>query len=323
MREEGYKKGMITVIVPVYNVELYVEECLTSIVNQTYTDLKIIVVDDCSTDRSGELCDRFLADPRVIVIHKEKNEGLSCARNTGLQMLDTEYVTFVDSDDYLAPEHIRDLYECLLKYEADMVACDFRYVGHVNYESCSQLTYLEENTIGGREAMLMLNAGMFRPYAWNKLYKSRLFETIRFPEGKAYEDVYVMPELILACEKIAFNGKYSYCYRMRDGSITHDKRYEKDWQESLKLRYDRINRLGTLNDQEKQLYGQALINRKVRLLHELLYMNQGATGEEREVYKQEWARIRKLVKFADKRIWMPAKFPRLSVWLVRVKRRIV
>ena len=217
-------KKLISVIVPVYNVETYLNECVDSILRQTYKNLEIILVDDGSTDNSGAICDEYAKkDSRIKVFHKE-NGGASTARNYGIDQANGEFLGFVDSDDYIEKELYELLMESLVKNNADVSACgyiSFRdgsnekeeridfYGGEVfTSESFAKILSLEKN-----------GAAVISPC--NKLYKREVFSKIRYPEGQAYEDPYVITDIFDSIEKFVFVKKALYYYRQRQGSIVH------------------------------------------------------------------------------------------------------
>ena len=211
---------MISVIIPVYNLENYIEQCIKSVINQTYANLEIIIIDDGSTDNSGNICDLWQKqDNRISVIHK-KNSGLSDARNIGLDLAKGDYISFVDGDDWIHPQ----MYEILLRYyeneNIDMVCC--------------KLVKVEEKTINdfnnvdidGKYAILtptdaLLDLSITDVTACNKLYKRKLFNQIRYPHGRYHEDEWVIHRLLYECNKIVSTDAGLYYYMMREGSITH------------------------------------------------------------------------------------------------------
>lgn len=210
---------VISVIVPIYNTEPYLRRCLDSIVDQTFRDLEIILVDDGSTDASGDICDEYAnLDPRIKVIHKE-NGGLSIARNAGIAASTAPYLGFVDSDDYIAV----DMYELLLSnarlYNADISMCGLYdcYEGREPRETATrELLHLSQE-----EAIrIVMEAKKTSVTAWNKLYRKELFEFIRYPEGKTSEDAFVIVDLLLKAQSIVLDTIQKYYYMHRTGSIT-------------------------------------------------------------------------------------------------------
>lgn len=212
------EEQLISVIVPVYNVADYLEECYKHIVNQTYKNLEIIFVDDGSTDTSGRLCDKFArGDKRVRVIHK-KNRGLSSARNTGLQIASGDIISFIDSDDYPRIDMFEKLYLCMSKHQVDIVCCD--------YSSTEQQQKLSGETklLKSNEAIsMLLDDSGYRCYAWNKLYKRSLFEDIKYPEGELFEDIKTTYKLFKKVHEICYLKEDLYFYRIRESSITGAK----------------------------------------------------------------------------------------------------
>jgi glycosyltransferase involved in cell wall biosynthesis len=213
---------LISVIVPVYGVEAYLERCVDSLRAQTYENLEIILVDDGSKDRCPQICDACsIADPRIRVIHQE-NAGLSGARNSGIEIARGEYLAFVDSDDYVAPDFIYDLYTMLQETGCAIGQCRFAYVhGEPLKQSNSSQVWIYR----GKSLMEQLygpeeEATCF-VVAWNKLYRRELFEEIRYPLGKIHEDEATTYRLFDKGQKLAFLDRPLYGYFMENsGSIT-------------------------------------------------------------------------------------------------------
>lgn len=207
----------ISIIVPVYKVEKYIHKCIDSILNQTFEDFELILVDDGSPDKCGEICDEYAKkDNRVVVIHKE-NGGLSSARNAGIDISTGEYIGFIDSDDYIEV----DMYELLYSL-CEEHSCDIA--------SCSSIIYFQDRIVvnGGhkleihnkKEAMkTMLNGKLYDEVVWVKLFKKSVIGKIRFPEGRIYEDTSFTYKVIHNSQKIATIGEAKYNYIKHDGSI--------------------------------------------------------------------------------------------------------
>lgn len=207
---------MISVIVPIYNVEKYLQQCIDSILIQTYTDLEIILVDDGSTDDCSNICDRYeQIDPRINVIHKE-NGGLSSARNIGIKASRGEYLAFVDSDDYILPDMYEKMLKALNDSDSDVVMCNYyRFFEKDNKLIKANLSYCCDSG----ESFLKTNI-LDDSYAWNKLYRKELFEDICFPVGKYFEDVFIMHNIFLKARKVMVIPDALYVYRRRDNSIS-------------------------------------------------------------------------------------------------------
>ena len=212
----------ISVIVPVYNVEQYLERCVNSIINQTYTNLEIILVNDGSTDNSGKLCDELAKkDERIRVIHKE-NGGLSDARNRGIDEAESDLVGFIDSDDYIDS----DMYEVLLKNlnntDADLSMCALYDVYNNTPEA--QVANKETWELSSEQAIKMvMEAKILSVTAVNKLYRKSLFTDLKFEVGKIAEDAFIMIKLLDKCEKIVATNEKKYYYVHRENSITTQK----------------------------------------------------------------------------------------------------
>lgn len=215
----------ISVIVPIYNVEKYIGRCVESILNQTYKNIELILVDDGSTDRSGKICDEFSEnDKRIQVLHNH-NRGVSEARNAGLETMSGDYVMFVDSDDWIDPFMIEKMYRTLKKYDTELVVCEpiYAYETHISNPNLSGESFLLDN----EEALkLLVEDRRFRSVLWNKLYAKRLWQDIRLPKGKHYEDVRTIYKIYELCEKIAFLEQGLYYYFQRDQSIVHSSKID-------------------------------------------------------------------------------------------------
>ena len=212
----------ISVIVPVYGVEAYLDRCVQSLLEQSYRDFELILVDDGSPDSCGAMCDAWAAkDGRIKVVHKE-NGGLSDARNAGLAVASGAYIAFVDSDDWVAPDYIRMMAQAIDETGAQIAACDILPV----YDEipAEGLTVSEKisRICGPKEALGELICGRgFRAVAWNKLYHRTVWENMTFPTGVYHEDEYVIYRVLARAEKLVYLDVPLYYYYQRQGSIMH------------------------------------------------------------------------------------------------------
>ena len=210
----------ISVIIPVYNTDDALERCMGSILAQTHTDLDVILVDDGSTDLSGILCDAYAEfDPRVRTFHTS-NHGLSAARNLGLEKVfesGAELVAFVDSDDFLEPDMFENLLTVMEADSADVVQCGYWVDGFRTTIEVNQ----KQSSYTAEEAVAHLFDGQVTDGVWNKLYKSSIFEDLRFPEGRVFEEISTMYRVALRCKKVTCISYVGYHHVMRSGSITH------------------------------------------------------------------------------------------------------
>lgn len=235
------EKALISIIIPVYKVEKYLEKCIQSVINQTYENLQIILVDDGSPDNCGKICDEYAKkDHRIEVIHKS-NGGLSDARNKGLEIAKGEYIGFVDSDDYIEADMYEVLYNLLKQYNADVSICNFYTVsqGKISIKNAEN-GIKEYNRIEIlKEILLDKN---IQSYAWNKLYKKELFDEIKYPIGKKYEDIGTTFFLLEKCNKVVVTGKSEYYYINRQDSIVNNvtETTITDYIELIMQRYDYI-----------------------------------------------------------------------------------
>lgn len=219
----------VSVVIPVYNVEKYLDACVRSVLGQTYADFELILVDDGSTDGSPALCDGYAAaDSRVRVIH-QKNGGLSAARNAGIRQAKGQYITFVDSDDFVSPVYIERLYRTIVEADADLCMGDIRRVSEKATPEAEEpgafadkppVVFDNEEVI--REVYgTAFHGADFVSYA--KLYRTDLFRenAIEFPVGKLHEDTFTTYKLMYFSKKILYLDEVLYFYRMREGSITN------------------------------------------------------------------------------------------------------
>lgn len=218
-------KPLISVIVPIYNVEQYLPRCIDSILKQTYRDLEIILVDDGATDRCGSICDSYKEkDCRVKVIHKS-NGGLSDARNAGLDQMTGEYVTCIDSDDFVSPFFVENLWSALEENHCDIASSwfieyhDGQVVPTSKAVDTQEVEVLAKNEYFER---LLYQDGV-EVSAWGKLYKSSLYQNVRYPVGKLYEDIPTTYRLIEQANKIAVIPYIDYYYFQRENSIAQTK----------------------------------------------------------------------------------------------------
>ena len=214
---------LITIVVPVYNVEKYIDRCLKSLLNQTYNNLEIILVDDGSKDNSGKICDQYVKkDKRIKVVHK-KNGGLSDARNAGLEVTKGKYVSFVDSDDWISDDAIEVLYKYLISENADIVCGDMQktFSDEAKNQKTKDIEYKVFNNVDALENMLYLHGTTNS--ACGKLYKTELFKNVRFPVGKLYEDLGTIYKVYSKSKKCVLIDHIVYYYFQNQSSIMHSK----------------------------------------------------------------------------------------------------
>ena len=215
----------LSIIVPVYQVEAHIDECITSILDQTFRDFELILVDDGSLDRCPAICDVYAQkDSRIRVIH-QKNQGLSAARNTGLQAARGDYIGFVDSDDFIEASMYEKLLDNLEREKADISVCGrYKVWGDKKIQEQKSNVY---KVMDSAQALALMNTnvlGYFDVAAWDKIYKRSCFKGIEFPEGKLCEDWFVMYKLFFNAHRIVYDSIPLYNYRQRTGSITHGKK---------------------------------------------------------------------------------------------------
>lgn len=215
----------ISVIIPVYNGEEYINQCVESVLNQSYHNIEVLLVDDGSRDKSGKICEEYQRkDIRVKVIHKN-NEGVSSARNEGLKRCKGEYVAFVDSDDYVEKDYLECLYQKLRENNADIAACNFSYVFKDGRKQ-------EENQL--KSKCMLLNDDLnycqnsFLYYIWGKIFKKEMLKDLSFDTRLSVaEDSLFVAEVIKKSGKLYYEQEPLYMYRMNPNSVMHEKDIKK------------------------------------------------------------------------------------------------
>ena len=235
-------KELISVIVPVYKVEKYLNRCVDSILNQTYTNLEVILVDDGSPDSCPAICDEYAKkDKRVKVIHKA-NGGLSDARNKGLDIAEGKYIAFVDSDDWVEDNYVQNMYNAITDNNADMVICNYQKVDENNVvfeiSTLDKAVYNDSNKF---DLLFGLNS-LPTIVAWNKLYAKHVFDSIRYPYGKINEDEFVVYDVINLCHTIATIPDILHNYFIRQGSIMNTAKPNEKMLHPLEALKDRLNK---------------------------------------------------------------------------------
>ena len=261
---------LISVIVPVYKVEAYLDKCIASIVNQTYTNLEIILVDDGSPDNCPAMCDAWAAkDSRIRVIHKE-NGGSAQARNVALDVASGEYIAFADSDDMMNVDMIRSLYDVATTQGADIVECDYSFseneaLATTKATSATEMFEPQAAMIGH------IRDRIFRQIIWNKLYRAEVVETVRFVEGKVIDDEFWTFKAIGNAGKLARIDRKLYFYRQQDDSVMH-QRYSLNRLASIeakkqRLKYIQDNMPQLESAARLNLYGSCIYAGQMSLMH--------------------------------------------------------
>lgn len=315
----------ISAIVPVYNVEKYLDECIASICSQTYSDIEIVLIDDGSTDNSGTICDNWKnKDSRIVVVHCD-NKGVSAARNIGLDIATGDVIAFVDSDDILEKNMYEDMIEAMTRSNLSLVVCGYKKIDENGKELPEQYDDIEKGLYTPEQYLnLFYVNGKVRTslvVAWNKLYKKTLFENIRYMEGNIQEDEEIIHKLVLKTENILYLGKELYRYRIRTGSIMRSLEFNKNLYYYFQQRFDDCKKCG-FSDSVLAKIGNECINTGIRLwLHVALNSNVYAT-ETRALYKDVRTFItgndvRKIPRKSAKVILF-CHFPRFLLFIFKV-----
>ena len=290
---------LISVIIPVYKVEKYLCRCVDSVLEQTYTNMEIILVDDGSPDNCPVMCDEYARqDSRVKVIHQE-NAGLSGARNAGIDMAQGQWLAFVDSDDYLAADFLERLYQACVDTGSSLSVCRWEYV---HGETIPEHGTGETRVYTGREmlANLYVPDGSYFVVAWNKLYRKELFEDIRYPLGRIHEDEATTYRIYDKVKKAAYVDRSLYDYFVTPVSITRGFNPKRmDWVTAVAERLDFFEQKGYTELMVPGL--QALADGSIDIWFGLRDQLPGSEKQQEE--------IRTLIREGLRRVKKYGKFP--------------
>ena len=292
---------IVSIIIPVYNIEKYIRECINSIINQTYKDLEIIIVDDGSTDNSGSICDEYASrDKRIKVIH-QMNAGAANAKNTALDQATGEYVAFVDSDDFVSEDWIYTMYQSMKQYNADIVECEFdrvftnQAVIVRNYEKnieYSAKKYFEQYFENWESALF-----------WNKLFRAKLLKDIRFRrERRCIDDEFFTYKALSLANKIVRINEVLYHYRQRKTSAVHQKEHALQiTDDNLEVLIERYQWITNFNQQLRSIFLKHDVNALLYYKNSLMYNH--------ELIKKQ----RRIARYYFKECFI--SFPSRDVWL--------
>lgn len=260
----------ISVIVPIYGVEKYLQRCIDSLLKQTYTDYELILVDDGSPDSCPIICDEYAKrDKRIKVIHKE-NGGLSDARNTGMQEATGEYIVFVDSDDWVCDDYLEKLLQAISDTEADICECEVIYA-YGDEQKPMQISKALDIYSAEQSLKLLMEDRVFHQYVWNKIYRREVIGDILFPKGKTNEDEFWTYQIFGKAKKIIKIQAALYFYFQRPDSIMGSAYSIKrlDALEAKALRMDYLEKMfpQLLNDAKLNLFGSCIYAGQMSLCH--------------------------------------------------------
>lgn len=293
------KEELISVVVPIYNVEKYLRLCLDSLLMQTYTNFEVLMINDGSPDDSENICKEYLAKDRRFQYFEKENGGLSDARNYGIEHSKGEYITFVDSDDWLKETFLEDLYEAITRTGADIALST--YIIYDDFQSVYNIPvigeYYERIWMSDefiRELPQLEMKDNSYSTSWAKLFKKELFCTIRFPKGKLIEDTRTNIKLFLESSRLVYINKCLYFYRIRGGSIiqTITEKLLKDVLDTLIERLSLVTMKGLYSNIYKETLLESLKYRSYQALISGL--------EDTEIYRRYQEMIYLIEKMDDK-----------------------
>lgn len=237
---EGIQVSDVSICVAVYNVEKYLPQCIDSILNQSFRDIEVIMVDDGSTDSSGRICDEFACrDARIRVIH-QSNGGLSAARNAGIFYSQSDYIAFVDGDDYIDSRFVEDIYKEIKQNDADIACAGYWSVFDSGEKIAKHFVSGRSVLTGSSQLKALICDDSISVTTWGKIYKKELFKNINFPEKRLHEDVFTTHLILARSRKCVVANKALYYYRKRDSSIV-SQTFKKEHLDSVLGAKERAN----------------------------------------------------------------------------------
>lgn len=304
--------SLISVIVPVYKVEKYIHKCVNSILNQTFNDFELFLVDDGSPDNCGKICDEYAAkDDRIIVIHKE-NGGLSDARNVAIDKAKGDYLTFIDSDDYVAENHLESLYKAIVDTKSDIAVANITSFSDSKYDEKFYQPVTRQKLLADKEVFKTI----YQPCAQAKMYKRFIFDNIRYPVGRLYEDTFVYHDVLAKIKCLVLTGQNTYFYLVRDDSIMHQK-YKlafTDIIDAIELRVKKLEELGLqdlADDNRAFIYSRVAV--AYANLNPSVPANKKRLEEIKALYDEEYPKLINTTNNSKQkfRYWLLRNYPKL------------
>ena len=238
-------KQLVSIIIPIYNVEKYLEQCIKSLINQTYRNLEIILINDGSTDKSTKICEKYKNQDNRIVFINKKNGGSASAKNEGLKIAKGDYITFVDSDDFIEPDMIEYMVNTIKKYNSDIIQCSFTNL-YKNTERFKQDKIVEQK-ISSKDFLELFLKKWDSSLFWNKLFKREVIENVFFKEGRCIDDEFFTYKCVINSKSIVTSNKIVYNYRMRKSGVmkseSSQKQILKDRVDYLYERYEIVRKI--------------------------------------------------------------------------------
>ncbi len=238
-------KQLVSIIIPIYNVEKYLEQCIKSLINQTYRNLEIILINDGSTDKSTKICEKYKNQDNRIVFINKKNGGAASAKNEGLKIAKGDYITFVDSDDFIEPDMIEYMVNTIKKYNSDIIQCSFTNL-YKNTEKFKQDKIIEQK-ITSKDFLELFLTKWDSSLFWNKLFKREVIENVFFKEGRCIDDEFFTYKCVINSKSIVTSNKIVYNYRMRKSGVMKSESSQKQiLKDRVDYLYERYKLVRTL-----------------------------------------------------------------------------
>lgn len=294
-------QDLISVIIPIYKVEKYLKKCINSVINQTHKNLEIILVNDGSPDCCREICEEYKnKDKRIVIINKE-NGGLSDARNAGIDVAKGKYIAFIDSDDYVSNDYIEYMYNLIVKYSSKMSICRVKEVWtNAKVEEVENDVKLKSQLLNSKETFynLLFDKGI-EVCAYAKLYEKDLFNNIRFPKGKVYEDTAIIYKIIKKAKKIAYGNKQCYYYVARQGSISKHPEFNNNEEDYIEHTFQMLDYLEKRYPDLKSAIHRFDVYARFRILKMLIFTKPRNRKMEKEYIREIKKNQKEVFKHKD------------------------
>lgn len=316
--------NLVSVIVPVYNVEMYLEECIKSIINQTYKDIEIILINDGSSDDSYKICEKYAKKDKRIILISGDNNGVSQARNKGIDISKGKFISFVDSDDYIEPNMIESLVKNIEEHECDIAICGYKMIFN---DGSSKLSDNEQNIyiqFTSEEVLkIIFKTNQINGFLWNKMFKREVIGNIRLDKNlDICEDLYFVSQLLKQKLSIYYSSNFLYNYRNVNNSATMS--IEKIFTKSGELKYDLVYKQIIQEFKENNELVRLIKLRSIKTLMEAYYLTLKKGYKNREVDKRTLSIIKKNKKmYLNSNIKIKFKFIFILIYMIILVRQVL
>lgn len=312
---------MISIIVPIYNRLKYLDKCLYSICCQSYVDFEVLLIDDGSTDGSANICKKYCDMDSRFQYYYQEHKGVSSVRNYGLKLARGEWISFIDSDDWIGTEFLNAMWKEAQHSHADIVVSGYERVDDEG--KCLKKDVFDDAILSSGQALLMVCKNIIADYVWNKIFRKELWDNIHFPEDRVYEDILVMYRVFMCAKRVSVISTCQYYYLLHLDSIVATKKFLFDNFYALKERYDTLCRYSQeRQDITNEMCQEAFLH-MIPVMYLILYdMPKELKMQRPEDYgevRHYWGETRKWCKPKNKKLRLQLYYPRLYMVLKQIK----